>query len=106
MFMSLLVHILPWTAIALGVQIVSEVLQDKSRTRQINLLKSAPKDGKSGTTAKLRPEGQADGSRIWLVRGVILAAAILLIILGAVTGNAREVLVKAINICTECVGLG
>ena len=35
---------------------------------------------------------------------VILAAAFIL--LGALNGSAHDVLVKAINICTECIGLG
>ena len=36
----------------------------------------------------------------------ILAAAVLLLIWGFVSGGAADVLTKAINICTECIGLG
>ena len=32
--------------------------------------------------------------------------AILFIVLGVMNGGLRDVLVKAINICTECIGLG
>ena len=40
------------------------------------------------------------------IRTVVLTAAVLLIIAGILNGGVLDVLVKAINICTECVGLG
>ncbi len=39
-------------------------------------------------------------------RAVILAVAAALIIAGIINGSALDVLLKAINLCTECVGLG
>ena len=36
----------------------------------------------------------------------LLIVAVALIIAGALNGGARDVLAKAISICTECVGLG
>lgn len=43
---------------------------------------------------------------LWVVRGVVLALAITFIGLGIWNGGARDVLVKAINICRECIGIG
>ena len=40
------------------------------------------------------------------VRWILLALAGLFIILGVINGGANDVLVKAINLCTECIGLG
>ena len=40
------------------------------------------------------------------VRLVIALLALTLIILGLANGQAKDVLNKAINICTECLGLG
>ncbi|MBR7041304.1 MAG: hypothetical protein IKI24_05610 [Clostridia bacterium] len=40
------------------------------------------------------------------VRLVIAMLALALIVLGLANGQARDVLNKAINICTECLGLG
>ena len=40
------------------------------------------------------------------VRLVLALLALVLIIVGLVKGQARDVLNKAINICTECLGLG
>lgn len=45
----------------------------------------------------------------WVILGVRIflgALAVALIIWGALNGNARAVFIKAINICTECIGLG
>lgn len=39
-------------------------------------------------------------------RGILLLAAIVFILLGVMNGGARDVLYKAIAICTECIGLG
>ena len=46
------------------------------------------------------------GRHLPLIRCVVLAAAALLIVLGILNGGMYDVLVKAINICTECIGLG
>ena len=40
------------------------------------------------------------------VRIILLAAAGAMIAAGVVNGSMRDVLVKAVNLCTECVGLG
>ena len=41
-----------------------------------------------------------------IVRIVILFTAVVFIVLGVMNGGLRDVLIKAINICTECIGLG
>ncbi|MCM1438306.1 MAG: hypothetical protein NC131_03720 [Roseburia sp.] len=45
----------------------------------------------------------------WVILGIRIAlavAAVVLIIVGALNGSARTVFIKAINICSECIGLG
>ena len=49
---------------------------------------------------------QKGGNAVSLIRAVLLAAALLFILLGVMNGGLYDVLVKAINICTECIGLG
>lgn len=39
-------------------------------------------------------------------RILLYAVALLLIAAGILNGGMRDVLIKAINICTECIGLG
>lgn len=41
-----------------------------------------------------------------LIRAFLFAAAVLCILAGILNGGMRDVLYKAINICTECIGLG
>ena len=41
-----------------------------------------------------------------LIRRVLLVAAVIVVVLGFQNGSMKDVLVKAIRICTECVGLG
>lgn len=43
---------------------------------------------------------------ILLIRGVLLAAAVVMIVAGLANGEARTVLQKAVNICLECIGIG
>ena len=45
-------------------------------------------------------------SRAAVIRAVLLVAAGLMIVAGMLNGGMWDVLVKAINICTECIGLG
>lgn len=40
------------------------------------------------------------------MRKILILLAIALIAIGVLNGGARDVLVKAVNICTECIGLG
>ncbi|MBQ6325961.1 MAG: thioredoxin [Clostridia bacterium] len=40
------------------------------------------------------------------IQAILVVAAIALMIVGVLNGSARDVLYKAITICTECVGLG
>jgi len=43
---------------------------------------------------------------LWVLRVVLLAAAVAMIVLGIDNGGIAAVLGKAIRICTECIGLG
>ena len=67
---------------------------------------------RGGDSACIRAEKVSPPARVpspkstHAVRLVLLAAAVVFILLGALNGSLRDVLLKAINICTECIGLG
>ena len=58
--------------------------------------------------AGVRPEPKALPQRRGMggLQIALVVIAIGLIVVGVFNGSARDVLYKAINICTECVGLG
>lgn len=43
---------------------------------------------------------------VWLIRGALFVVCVLFLVAGVMNGGAKDVLLKAIKICTECVGLG
>ena len=53
-----------------------------------------------------RPDVQRPVRRLGLLRAALYALALLLLILGVGNQGMRDVLVKAIQICTECISLG
>ena len=70
------------------------------------ILDVKPPQGKGGTGGgKASPASGKLKHETW-IRIAVFAAAALLIIAGVANGSVRDVLAKAISICTECVGLG
>ena len=72
----------------------------RSMEAEIALLKTVPAE------AKVPAQKAVRANRTAAVRWVILAAAVICLIYGFCTGGTADVLTKAVNICTECVGLG
>ena len=59
----------------------------------------------SGKVRPCPPRKQMD-KPIKIARISVFVLGVLFIVLGMMNGGARDVLIKAINICTECIGLG
>ena len=95
---EMLVHTAPWAAVALLAVYVALRACDKSCLREAEALRGQP----TGKPAPLQ-EKPFPAS---VLRADLYAAAIVFIVLGVMNGGLRDVLVKAINICTECIGLG
>ena len=105
MFFSLLRVFLPWTAVGLGALAVSSVLREKSVIRETQAAQTKLKEEKAAGTAAV-PNSVDPPKRPEILQAVTIVVAIILIIAGVFNGSARDVLYKAITICTECVGLG
>lgn len=69
--------------------------------KEIDLLKRCPR-------AEKQVEKAAPVAAKWpmLLRSCLLIAGIALLVYGFCTGGTADVLTKAVNICTECIGLG
>lgn len=76
-------------------EILSPVAEQKFKAKKIT-----PK--KTNET----PTVEADEKKHRLIRNAILAASVIFIVAGLINGGTIAVLAKAINICTECIGLG
>lgn len=94
--------LLPCLIIGFACTLYTIIAVEKSLQTEIELLKKAPlkKDNEDNiydsTSSKLTIT----------IRYVILVAGIALLLYGFITGGTADVLTKAINICTECIGLG
>ncbi len=66
------------------------------------------KDPKAGKPAKAQGPvtPKAEMKHAGVIRAAVVVAAAAFILAGVLNGSARDVLIKAIHICTECVGLG
>lgn len=83
-----------------------QVLVKASMRREIQCCKQVLASRKK-QPEKLSHDSKSVSSRtLWWIRGGILAAALILIVLGIFNGGVDDVLKKAIAICTECIGLG
>ena len=113
---SMVTFVVPWTVLGLACLIVSTVLQGKSMQRESDAASARMKEEKEAGTVKAPEAVKADAAlyntspetarRRVLIRRVLLVAAVIFVVLGVQNGSMKDVLVKAIRICTECVGLG
>lgn len=105
MFFSLLRVFLPWTAVGLGALAVTSILREKSILRQTEAAQAQLKAEKAAGIVAA-PQSADMPKKTILPQAIIIVVAVILIIAGVFNGSARDVLYKAITICTECVGLG
>ena len=95
---DMLRHVTPWTMLALATVYAAGLMQDKSRKRECEALK-----GFKDTDWQ---DEESKTSDVHVIRVILAVVAVVFIVLGVMNGGLYDVLVKAINICTECIGLG
>lgn len=71
---------------------------------EINLVKQAPR--KAHTDDGMVTTNETPDKKTKIIKYVILAIALVFIVYGLFAGGTLDVLTKAVNICTECIGLG
>ena len=107
--------LLPCAFVAMGACVAFLYLEEACLDRQLKHVKTAfVQSQKASNTVELKsasPAVQASKHRdctklIWGIRIALIVAAIALIIAGILNGGMADVLTKATNICTECIGLG
>ena len=106
----------PFAAAGLACLIISTVMQAGSMQRESEAATARIKEEKEAGSSKV-PAAAGKDARIYdtppdiakrrvLVRRILLAAAVVFVIMGIYNGSMKDVLIKAIRIGTECVGLG
>ena len=98
---QLLVHVAPPVVLAFAALIAASLACGRSVERELAALRRAPGTSVQATPLKKAVPWVRSGLRLMLY-----AVAVAFIVLGVMNGGLRDVLVKAINICTECIGLG
>ena len=96
---NMMFHITPWIGIGFAVAIIAAEFCKSSIQREVIILKEVPHDNCPGASNQ-------KGSQVNVLRALLFAVAIVFIVLGVMNGGLHDVLVKAVNICTECIGLG
>ena len=97
--------LIPATLVCMGICIAFSYLEEASLDRRITLVKGALAEVGAQTPHEEIPK-LSRTKLIWGIRGAVLLVALVFIVLGTVNGGMADVLSKAINICTECIGLG
>ncbi len=92
---------LPCMAVPFGFGVFALYFQRNCIQKEISLLKTAPAEAKRPAPLEM-PKTQ---NLLWL-KLTLLVFAILLMLCGYYLEGWKDVLTKAVNICTECVGLG
>ena len=100
--------ILPCTVISFLSCIAAAVVERETAKRSLVIVKKLVASG-AAPKQVLEMDAAAQKRETYTVLGIRIGVAVLavaLIIWGVFNGGARDVFIKAINICTECIGLG
>ena len=93
--------LVPCSLISFLYALFVSVHNEKSIQKEMELVKKLP-------ALPIPADGEIlhEEKRLSPYRNAILVASIILIVYGFLNGGTIDVLAKAINICTECIGLG
>lgn len=94
--------LIPCLFISFAYSLFTVIINEKSMFNEIELLKKLP------TKERLEADELAysNDKKITVIRFLILIFGIGILVYGFYAGGTRDVLTKAVNICTECIGLG
>lgn len=108
--MNLVRHVISWTAASLVACFAAAGVEAYFVSRELNFAKTAMKTGDRSSLpvphVAMPISKKTRLALLWTARACVLVISVAFIAAGATNGGADGVLVKAINICTECIGLG
>lgn len=100
--------LIPCLLVSFGYALFVSIHNSKSIQKEIELMKQAPMvpTAACGTDSTSQDETVNEAKKLRLIRCAILVIGVFCFVYGYLTGGIADVLAKAINICTECIGLG
>ena len=98
------IHLMPWVIISFGSFIGYAFYKEFNAKVSCDILREIIKN--HGKVIKNVTESKKTKLIKMITQTVILSIAIIFIVIGVINGGADDTLQKAINICTECIGLG
>lgn len=93
--------LVPCSLVSFAYALFVAIHNEKSIQKEMELVKKLP-----SSQVSTEDEIVSEEKRLSPYRNAILTAAIILVVYGFLNGGTIDVLAKAINICTECIGLG
>lgn len=91
---------IPCLVVSFGFAIFTSYHNTRKLQEEIELAKQIP------TSAGMADEKTSCSTPLQIAKIVIVAASLFFIVYGFLDGGTISVITKAINICTECIGLG
>lgn len=101
---QMMFHVVPWVVVAFAAVLVGQYFYGKLVKEELALAKKAPVKQNKPDDDQIMSKTHAKKQTI--ARLIVLALAVVFIVAGILNGGMFDVFVKAINICTECIGLG
>ena len=99
---DMILFILPWFAISIICSILSITFYFISAKTEVTFLKKLfPKYKKEMSFSK-----NISNKKLLIIRLSILSISVIFIVLGILNSSMHSVFIKAVNLCTECIGLG
>ncbi len=98
------IHLIPWVIISFISLIICLYYEESSALKSIEIIKVIIKT--EGKQVNKYQKKNNKNKKILIIRLSIMVIAVGFIIHGIINGGVDDVLQKAINICTECIGLG
>lgn len=97
--------VLPLSVIALGIHVPRVYIAEKSAGKELEIMKSYIKEHKPPRIKETNVVARNVDS-ILIAKCVLIAVAVVFVTLGILNGGINDVFTKAVNVCTECIGIG
>ena len=94
---------LPFLVVSFCYAVFTSYYFKKSYERELELIKKLPAAVSVDSSDKI---ASSSNKMMLFIKLTIVIIAVAVMIYGFIAGGTADVLTKAINICTECIGLG